>query len=381
VRGKCEKQPDRKDRQEENAYEKNSQQEKSQLMIRKDRQEENAYENSQREKSHVKSNAKETQENLHPKSGTFFTENEIDQQEETDEINCYEQEETDEINQREQEETDEINWCEQEETDEINQREQEGKKKYENGSIEKKEVNKNEEKDFIDPKFNVLQVCNFLEQKKLAFDWVLRESIDGIAFQTLTVNCLQNWKIGPYGTCIKILSFQKWSSIKGKEFGSPLVPTPDMIRRQSLSYWGIGSEIPPSEKIVSKSKPLEASELVDRIIANRNRREDNLREKKEKKKAKTTADIIERKKSGRGYKYLISFNNASPKWVNRSGIPKRFSILVKEFDKAWKQAKIMIKANKKKNNLLNLMMMTTKIIMNIMKLMILLMTIMKLHMI
>jgi len=88
--------------------------------------------------------------------------------------------------------------------------------------------------------WDVNEVCKFLQNKGLSVDWVLRESIDGLAYQTLDLTRLnETWKVGTYGTCIKILSFQQWSFVKGREFGSPLVPTPDMLRRQSLSYWGV----------------------------------------------------------------------------------------------------------------------------------------------
>jgi len=153
--------------------------------------------------------------------------------------------------------------------------------------------------------------------------------------------------VAPYGACIKYLSFKKWPEVKGGEFGSPLIPTPDMMRRQSLSYWGM-TEVPPSEKVVAKAKPLDATELVDRIVANRTRRDEALRVRREKKKAKTTttAKIFEREKSGRGFKYLISFNNSDPKWVNRSGIPKKFYTLVEEFDRTWDKALVLAKKTK-----------------------------------
>jgi len=46
----------------------------------------------------------------------------------------------------------------------------------------------------------------------------------------------------------------------------------------------------------SKQRNRDASELIDCIITNCNCREENLCEHKEKKKEKTTAKIIERKK-------------------------------------------------------------------------------------
>jgi len=171
-------------------------------------------------------------------------------------------------------------------------------------------------------------------------DWVLKESVDGMAYQTLDINRLhEKWKVASYGTCIKIISFQQWPT--KNVCGSPLVPTPDMMRRQSLSYWGAGPDIPPSEKIVAKVTPPNATELIDRIIANRTRREENLREQSKKKKNKESSNIkiLEKEKSGRGFKYLITFNdNDTPKWVIRSQIPKRFSHLVEQFDEAWKVA-------------------------------------------
>jgi len=90
----------------------------------------------------------------------------------------------------------------------------------------------------------------------MKFDWVFRESIDGMAYQTLDIIHLhEKWKVAPYGECIKYLSFKKWPEVKGGEFGSPLIPTPNMMQRQYLSYWGM-TEVSPSEKIVAKVKPL-----------------------------------------------------------------------------------------------------------------------------
>jgi len=208
---------------------------------------------------------------------------------------------------------------------------------------DKKEDMKVKEKDTIcvDPTWGVCDVCDFLRDKGMNIDWVLKESVDGMAYQTLDITRLhEKWKVASYGTCIKILSYQQWPAKNGA-FGSPLVPTPDMMRRQSLSYWGVGSDVPPSEKIVTKVNPPNSTELMDRIVANRTRRDENLRERSEKKKAKeANVKILQREKSGRGFKYLIEFNN-TPKWVNRSQIPKRFSCLVEQFDKAWKDAIIL----------------------------------------
>jgi len=204
--------------------------------------------------------------------------------------------------------------------------------------------------DCVDPKWGVTDVCDFLRNKGMNIDWVLKESVDGMAYQTLDITRLhEKWQVAAYGTCVKILSFQQWPAKNGA-CGSPLVPTPDMMRRQSLSYWGV-AEVPPSEKIVTKVKPPDAAELIDRIIANRTRREENLRDRSEKKKAKEDlVKILEREKSGRGYKYLIAFNDSTPKWVNRSQIPKRFSTLLEQFDKAWKDAIILANDSECKQN-------------------------------
>jgi len=162
--------------------------------------------------------------------------------------------------------------------------------------------------------------------------------VDGMAYQTLDIILLhEKWKIGPYGTCIKILSFQKWP-VKNT-VGSSLVPTPDMMRRQSLSYWGVG-EIPPSEKIVSKASIPDATELVDRIVVNHTHREQSLRDRKKKKEKEDILKITKREKSGRGFKYLVAFNEDIPKWVSRSNIPKRFSSLVDQFDKDLKDSSL-----------------------------------------
>jgi len=131
----------------------------------------------------------------------------------------------------------------------------------------------------------------------MKFDWVLCESIDGMAYQTLDIIHLhEKWKVAPYGVCIKYLSFKKWPEVKGGEFGSSLIPTPDMMRRQSLSYWGM-TDVPPSEKIVAKAKPLDATELVDRIVANRTRRDEDLRVRREKKSLKQQLQRFSKRKS------------------------------------------------------------------------------------
>jgi len=131
----------------------------------------------------------------------------------------------------------------------------------------------------------------------MKFDWVLHEAIDGMAYQTLDIILLhEKWKVAPYGACIKYLSFKKWPEVKGGEFGSPLIPTPDMMRRHSLSYWGM-TEVPPSEKVVAKAKPLDATELVDRIVANRTRRDEALRVRREKKRLKQLLQRFSKGKS------------------------------------------------------------------------------------
>jgi len=61
-----------------------------------------------------------------------------------------------------------------------------------------------------------------------------------------------------------------------------------------------------------------------------------LRIRKEKKKDHNFIKILQREKAGRGYKYLVAFKNDLPKWVNRSHIPKRFSTVVEQFDKDFK---------------------------------------------
>jgi len=162
---------------------------------------------------------------------------------------------------------------------------------------------------------------------------------------------------GAYGVCIKYLSFKKWPEVKGGEFGSPLIPTPDMMRRQSLSYWGM-TEVPPSEKVVAKAKPLDATELVDRIVANRTRRDEALRVRREKKKAKTTtAKIFEREKSGRGFKYLVSLYVFCLFYLLLTFVvtililngsiglefQKNFFTLVEEFDRTWDKAHVLAK--------------------------------------
>jgi len=97
--------------------------------------------------------------------------------------------------------------------------------------------------DYIDPKWSVNDVATFLQSKGIKNDWVVKEMVDRIAFQTLDIILLhEKWKVGPYGTCV--------------------------MRQQSLSYWGVG-EIPPSEKIVAKASLPNATEIVDRVIANR----------------------------------------------------------------------------------------------------------------
>jgi len=177
-------------------------------------------------------------------------------------------------------------------------------------------------------------VCTYLKQKGVAIDWIVNESIDGTAFQTLNIELLhEKWKVAPYGVCIRILSFQKWPA-KDPSCGTPLAPTPEMIRQQSLSYWGVSPTIPPSEHIVSNALPPNAKELVDRIKVNRERREEHVRERKEKKKLKDeqTLKILDRKRAGRGESYLVSFNADLPKWIPRSQIPKRFSKEVEKFD-------------------------------------------------
>jgi len=220
-----------------------------------------------------------------------------------------------------------------------------------NDNKKKNEPTDKKAKDYVDPTWGVMEVCNFLKEKEISIDWVERESIDGMAYQTLDMKLLhENWKVATYGTCVKILSFQQWPSIKTNN-ASPLVPTPDMMRRQSLSYWGV-ADVPPSEKIVAKAKPPDATELVDRIIANRTRREENLHERMEKKKTKeTTVKILEREKSGRGFKYLISFNNGTPKWTTRSLIPRRFIPLVEQFDEAWEEAVVLSNDPNNKQNM------------------------------
>jgi len=80
-------------------------------------------------------------------------------------------------------------------------------------------------------------------------------------------------------------------------------------------------------------------------------------------KTTMTAKIFEREKSGRGFKYLVSLyvilsflfitylcsNNSDPKWVNRFGIPKKFYILVEEFDRTWDEALVLAKKTKQNN--------------------------------
>jgi len=159
----------------------------------------------------------------------------------------------------------------------------------------------------------------------------------------------EKWKIAPYGSCIKILSLQKWPAKQNPSFGAPLVPTPEMMRRQSLSYGGVAKDTPPSEKIVSKVVPPDANELVERIRANRVRREETKRDRLEKKRTKEeqSVKIMERKKAGRGAAYLIELNNEPPKWMARSIIPKRFTALVEQFDDAWDLASKVASTDKK----------------------------------
>jgi len=102
----------------------------------------------------------------------------------------------------------------------------------------------------------VTEVCEFLKEKGMSIDWVLQESIDGLAYQTLDICRLhEKWKIAPY----------------------------------------------------------------DRIVVNRTRREGDLRQRLEKRKAKEVlVKILQQEKSGWGFRYLISFNNNTPKWITRS---------------------------------------------------------------
>jgi len=65
-------------------------------------------------------------------------------------------------------------------------------KTREKGSIEKIK----QDSDFVDPKFSVVEVCDFLEKKEMKFDWVLHEAIDGMAYQTLDIILLhEKWKV------------------------------------------------------------------------------------------------------------------------------------------------------------------------------------------
>jgi hypothetical protein len=168
-------------------------------------------------------------------------------------------------------------------------------------------------------------VIKFLQSQGIEnVDWVEQEEIDGSSFQRLEFSHLYDrFKVGRFGLCNKILTY--------KEPQKTLIPTSEDLRNISLNYWGATPQC-----YVSQTSPPKVSDIVQTIAENRQRRLDDLAEKKVKrdKKLSTKIDIKDVRVSKRGKSYLISLDaNTTHTWQGRSSIPKRFLPDLDAFEK------------------------------------------------
>jgi hypothetical protein len=183
-------------------------------------------------------------------------------------------------------------------------------------------------------------VIKFLQSQGIEnVDWVEQEEIDGSSFQRLEFSHLYDrFKVGRFGLCNKILTY--------KEPQKTLIPTSEDLRNISLNYWGA-----TPQRYVSQTSPPKVSDIVQTIAENRQRRLDDLAEKKVKrdKKLSTKIDIKDVRVSKRGKSYLISLYvppsyfyflltylrdaNTTHTWQGRSSIPKRFLPDLDAFEK------------------------------------------------
>jgi len=169
----------------------------------------------------------------------------------------------------------------------------------------------------------VNDVAGFLLSRGIThLSWVYKEEIDGAAFQKLEFSHLFDmFKAGPFGICNKILSWKETHS---------LVPTPDELKKISLSYWGAAPI-----RSVSEATPPNVSDIVQTISETRQRRLEVVAEKKARKDKRDsmTIEIKDMRSSKKGKAYLISVNNSEPTWNPRSSISKKFLPVLDEWEK------------------------------------------------